>query len=401
MGQRSLAIYAFAGQPRPPTAGGRQINQHVLFALTVAKRTPAPRASRDGAACAARSSGEMEGGATGDATGDSGAAEAAEEAAATAPPPGQIASDTPTPPSRVSLSTLSCRVSPPEAAAAGGGGKAFARSAAWGGTLERESSYARWARKAKRRLGWLGLPFRCCKECAEGAAGCCARSTWHCLAGDARLPPEDEARSPPCPPQVIALLVCTFAFAAYHLSAEGWITEEVEVPPDAEEEDLDNATMEERRRRRRDSTTAAPSAALPSSLTVASEGSSAARTAGEALAQRKRVRCFLCGFRNAAVSDLISRCVPLVRVQPSDYLYFVHTVHNLRKRIDTNALVLHNPSLKRVVVSFRGTSSAANLRTDLSCLKAGADNADGTKGPRIHEGFHEVCAPVGAINRRK
>lgn len=288
-------------------------------------------------------------------------------------------------------------------AAAAAAAKVFGRTPRWGDTLERTSSYRAWAQRNKRRLGVAVTPFRCCKEGAEGCAGSCVRGMQHCAPmalGDAGLKLHAADACTSCPPRVVCLFACTMAFVVYYFSEKGWVQDAVEVPAGADPDDVDTATLEERRSRRSARAAAQQRsvqqsksfrAAASTVSTAASESSSAVRSAGEALCERKRVRCFMCGFRqNSVVNDMVNRVLPLIRVQPSDYLFYVHTVENMRETIDTNALVLHNPSLKRVVVSFRGTSSAANLRTDLSCLKAGADNAEGTKGPRIHEGFHEA-----------
>ena len=94
-------------------------------------------------------------------------------------------------------------------------------------------------------------------------------------------------------------------------------------------------------------------------------------------------------LRECIFNDVATRLLPQINnAALAEEIHFIHTVEELRSEIDTNAAIVINGAMRRVLVSFRGTASLANVYTDLNILKVGADNRHGTSGPHIHEGFH-------------
>lgn len=98
-------------------------------------------------------------------------------------------------------------------------------------------------------------------------------------------------------------------------------------------------------------------------------------------------------FLDPVMQDVSARIFPdIARAALAEEVLFVHTVRELRDKIDTNAVLTVNSAMRRVVVAFRGTASAQNIMTDAKILKCGADDKSGAFGPPIHRGFAEACA---------
>jgi hypothetical protein len=96
-------------------------------------------------------------------------------------------------------------------------------------------------------------------------------------------------------------------------------------------------------------------------------------------------------FIDPVMQDVSTRVFPeCTQAALAEEVTFIHTVKELRHKIDTNAMLTVNTAMRRVVVSFRGTASAQNVLSDAKVLKRGADDHSGTSGPAIHGGFAEA-----------
>lgn len=214
------------------------------------------------------------------------------------------------------------------------------------------------------------------------------------------------AKGAPAPPRPIAMLCCLLSFAIYYWdgSTGSWSLSKVNMPEnvayyeninskDSAAEgtsesavaDVAEKPAEEPSNEEPADATKAPRHSEPAK--VSSRSTPCATSAAQACGcQRRDMACFMRGFHSPVMERITRELLPVLSFDPTGLTGLISLTN---AETDTHAVLGVCEPLKHIMVSFRGTASYANLRTDLTFLKRGAGDALGMTGPRVHEGFHQ------------
>lgn len=280
-----------------------------------------------------------------------------------------------------------------------------------GDIMEEASAGSETIAKLRTTFGVLAVPWRLIREMWRGCIGSIWREggsiafrnrqshfqagIWH----GKRLPPQ-------VPPKDICLLCCLLSNVIYYYTEDGFIDKYGDIVQLDKEGDAscgdtqyemlvaatrgaessggdENATQAPQQQRA--STRREPSGSPPS-LLGADDHPTQECTA-------RRLRNFARGFDVEPLSTIAYTVLPALenwQRHVADRAWYVATAKSVKDETDTNALIVTSHALRAIMVVFRGTDSAANLRVDVSALKTGVANRRGSKGPRVHEGFHRA-----------
>lgn len=217
-----------------------------------------------------------------------------------------------------------------------------------------------------------------CAPCRCGIA-CCECACWGAHQGSAALLSRGDVHSPPpgVPPKGVIMLLALTCKMMYEISEEGW--RDSFAKDFKERADIAAQHVSEGEARAAGLLKRAMGAERAEVTDATSSGADVTNKFHGAV------------FIDPVMQDVSTRVFPeFTQAALAEEVTFIHTVKELRHKIDTNAMLTVNTAMRRVVVSFRGTASAQNVLSDAKVLKRGADDHSGTSGPAIHGGFAEA-----------
>ena len=256
----------------------------------------------------------------------------------------------------------------------------------------------------------LGALWRVTRELGRGLVGAPWRAAVEefnrCLRAILSCSPHAKPlECAPAPPRPVATLCCLFSFVVYYWdSRQGvWVTDKVLKMAPADRQYLENMAGAVDA----DAPTAdqdeAPSDPASKEMGPSAEDKQTTRAVVPDVAHQRsgkvskacmvqQMSCFSAGFKSPLMEKVTRALVPELNFEPAK-LSRLTSISN--PRVDTNAIVAVSRPLRLITVAFRGTSSKANMRTDVTFLKRGIDDSGGISGPRVHEGFHEAYFDAG------